>query len=458
MYIIGHTNVASDVRLDLPASWRIATGLDATPDPRVFRAARVDELVEGPIFAGRFSDWGFDIRGVRHRVVYWWKPNAVPFDSVGFVDGIRRLAEESVAMFGGVPWRDYTFIMQDGAYGGLEHANSVTLGTPSEMLARDPHALLPEIAHEFIHAWNLMRIRPVEYRTVDYRVQPPTAGLWFSEGLTLYYADALIRRAGLPAEDSTRIAHLESLLQWYLSNPGNHLLSAEAVSRAAYNAEPDALGDYTASSHTQGEVLGALLDLRIRGATDGRRSMDDVMRAMLARGTAGFTGRDIEQVVERVCECDVTPFFDAHVRGGGAPPDFNAFLRVVGLQATVTREPAKARDGTPSVDLGIWAWARAADSSLRIRISHPGNAWGRAGLRTGDKIVSLNGATPRSWPEFRRVMVGLRVGDSLRFEVDRGGERRVVNVRVAQLVTPVVRITSIEGAPDASRRLRASWR
>ena len=96
----------------------------------------------------------------------------------------------------------------------------MTLGARSEELARDPNSGVQETAHEFVHTWNLMAIRPVEYRDIDYRTQPPVSSLWFSEGLTMFYADLLLRRAGIPVHDSTRIAHLERLIGSYLNNPG----------------------------------------------------------------------------------------------------------------------------------------------------------------------------------------------------------------------------------------------
>jgi predicted metalloprotease with PDZ domain len=137
----------------------------------------------------RIRTWRFTTDGVPHRVVYWPLADATPFDTAAFVGNVERLARQTVALFGRAPYREYAFLFQDGAYGGLEHRNSVTLGAPSADLARDPKWLLAETAHEFIHTWNLMRIHPAEYGDVDYRTQPRTRGLWWSEGLTMFYAD-----------------------------------------------------------------------------------------------------------------------------------------------------------------------------------------------------------------------------------------------------------------------------
>src|SRR5205814_1158289 len=120
-------------------------------------------------------------------------------------------------------------------------------------------------------------------------------GLWFSEGLSMYYADLLLRRAHLPVRDSTRVIHLENLISRYLSNGAYAHFSPEEISRAAYATRPDALGDYEAGVHLPGELIGAMLDLVIRDATDGRRSSDDLMRMMLDRFGAE---RDFTPVID----------------------------------------------------------------------------------------------------------------------------------------------------------------
>jgi predicted metalloprotease with PDZ domain len=458
MYVLGANLAPSHVRLELPDGWEIATGLTPTSDPRTFFAPSAEVLMESPVLAGRLRSWGFAVDGVPHRVVYWPAPGAAPFDTAAFAGQVERLVRQAVDLFGRAPYREYLFLFQDSAWGGLEHPNSVTLGAPSARLAEDVSSVLGETAHEFVHTWNLMRIRPEEYGPVDYRTQRPTAGLWFSEGLTMFYADLLLRRAGLPVEDSTRVAHLEGLIARYLASPGNARFSAEQVSRVAYNAPPGALGDYTASAHLQGELIGAMLDLVVRHATAGRRSMDDVMRLMLERfsGERGFNGQGVEQAVEEVCGCDVTPFFDAHVRGAGAI-DFDRWLRLAGLRTRVSWTPALNREGRPAVDLRIWGRELPGGQGLSLVVSDPASAWGRAGLHTGDRLVSIDGAAVRTWPELRAVLTRATIGDTLRFEVAREGGPFRTAVAVSGFNRPVVRIEEVPDAGARERGVREAW-
>src|SRR4029078_2742664 len=303
LYPMGLEKEAASVDFEIPAGWKIGTGLTGKSTARTFIAPDLQTLMESPMLVGQLSEWNFNTKGIPHRVFYWKHPNGTPFDSAAFVSGLEKIVNEAINFFGSAPYREYAFLFQDDAYsGGLEHPNSFTMGAESKKLAEDPNFTIEEVAHEYFHTWNLMAIKPAEYREVDYRVQGPVAELWFSEGLTIYYADLLRRRAGLPTEDSTRAQHLENAIERYLGQPGLARFSAEQVSRVAYNSSPDALGDYMASAHLEGELLGTILDLKIRDATNGARSMDDVMRLMYGRfRNRKFTSRDVHYAVDEVC-------------------------------------------------------------------------------------------------------------------------------------------------------------
>jgi predicted metalloprotease with PDZ domain len=459
MYIVGAELAPSHVFVRIPSSWSIATGLTPTSEARTFYAPSAYVLVESPILVGRFRTWGFPIDGVPHTIAYWPLPNGTPFDTATFRNGIERFANEAVKLFGRPPYREYVFQFQDNAYGGLEHHNSVSLGAPSADLARNPNSVLQETAHEFFHTWNLMRIRPAEYVGLDYRQIQPVPTLWFSEGLTIFYADLLLRRAKLPTSDSTRTAHLENIVTRYLASPGLSRFSAEQVARVAYNAPPDALGDYGGSTHLQGEVLGAMVDLIVRDATGGRRSMDDVMRLMLDRfgGERGFTTLDVERAVQNVCGCNVRPFFDAHIRSA-SPIAFDRYLGLIGLRAVVTSQPV-VRDGAAVPDRRLNAWNPPNDSALSLLIGDPRTVWGRAGLHSGDRVLSVNGTVPRVWPEFRAIIGRANIGDTVRFVV-RGRTSRVarsVNVVVTGYERAVARVDAISDVTEKQRRLRDEW-
>ena len=360
-------------------------------------------------------------------------------------------------MFGRAPYRDYTFMIQDGAFGGLEHANTVTMGAPSANLSRDPNALLEQTAHEYFHTWNLVRIRPVEYHGIDYRPGPVTTGIWWVEGVTLFYADLLMRRAGLPTSDSTRITHLRSNIARYLGTSGNTLLSPEQASRLSNITTPLAYGDDNPSVHLQGELLGGMLDLLLRDATDGNRSLDDVMRLMMERysGRTGFTSLDVEHTINEVCGCVTHAFFEQFVRTAH-PIDFNRYLRLIGLRSRVSNAPAGA-PAQPNPDIRVYAWLPEGAAHPRLRVFDRTSAWVAAGLHTGDSLITVNGTAITGVPAFRSIIGRIRVGDSMRVEVGRAGGRVTRAFVIPQVNEPVVTIEEMAGATAKQRRLREQW-
>jgi predicted metalloprotease with PDZ domain len=407
---------------------------------------------------GHLRSWRFVVDGVPHRVAYWPLPNATPFDTVRFVTDIEKVVRQAIAVFGRAPYRDYTFLVPDGAFGGLEHTNSVIIGAPSTTLARDPDALLAQTAHEYFHTWNEVRIRPVEYGGIDYRPAPVSAGVWWIEGVTMFYADLLMRRAELRTEDSTRISHLAATIERYFGSSGNTLLSPEQVSLVANTTNMMDYGDDNGSVHVQGELLGEMLDLIVRDATDGRHTLDDVMRLMMERysGNTGYTSADIEHTVDAVCRCTTHQFFEEFVRTAH-PFDLNRYLAPIGLRSRMASAPSTDGRGTPSADVQVSAWLSAGTTRPRLRVFDRTSAWARAGLHTGDSVLAINGAPITSVPEFRSAVFALKVGDSVRIEVGRATGPFRAAFALPQLHHPVVTIEEIPGASDRQRRLRAEW-
>ncbi len=456
MYVVGETSVPTRVTLDLPSGWASASGLDPTKDPKTFTASSVELLLDSPIAVGQFRTWDFKVKGVPHTIVYSPQPNATSFDTVSFVAGIQLLAKEAIKIFGQPPYHRYTFLYQDGAYGALEHLNSVNIGATSQSLAQELKDVFGTTAHEYFHTWNLMHVRPVERVGVRFRPAQPTGELWWSEGVTIYFSDLLLRRAQLPNYDPTRVAHLERYIAAYLLTPGYSRNSAERVSRAS--DDPLGLGDDFASTHLQGNLFGTMLDLIIRDATRGQRSLDDVMRTLSLRFTPqrGITGRDIEQAIHEVCACDARTFFEAHVRGA-RPLDFDRYLRIIGMRTQVSWSPAVSSDGKPQPDVRLSAFNAGDDPVLRIHLSTPDSVWGRAGLHTGDQLVSLNGQPVTSSADFRSRLGQLRIGDTAPVEIIRNGVASQVSVAIAGYDRPTVRIVEIANATPEQLRLRAQW-
>ena len=341
LFLEGAPSRQAVVSLELPDGWRSASGLPVGDAPRTFVAADTRTLLDSPILVGKFLSWNFAVSNATHRVLYLPFDGAVPFDTTAFVGAIERVADQAATMFQGVPYRAYTFMFIDSAGSGMSHRNSMEIGAPSAVLAANPYAVMPNITHELFHAWNLFGVYPQGYWTLGHSQPAPTKSLWFTEGFTMYYGDVLRRRAGLPTEDATRSAHIERIIAQYLSTPDNARFSAQRVSEVAKVRGPNPLGNVTVSSFVQGELFGMLLDLLIRDQTNGVRSLDDLMRAMMAAhaGEPGFTPEELQAQAAKTCACDVRLLFESYITGA-RPMDFNRYFGLAGLRVKVTRTNA----------------------------------------------------------------------------------------------------------------------
>lgn len=457
LYVVGGERAPVRVSLVLPSDWKIATGLAPAAGIGAFAAPNAEALIDSPMLVGRFRSWEFAVNGVPHRIAYLGHTGGVPFDSALLVSNVERLTRATVQMFGAMPYRQFQFIFEDGASGGLEHTNSVNIGMRSADLARDPNSVLGQLAHEFFHTWNEVHLRPASWIGLRHVMPKPTGELWWAEGVTLYYADLLLRRAGLPVFDSTRLSRLERQIAMYNANPSHGMVSLEATSRQ-FNLSPALLGDHTPSMYTQGEVVGAALDMIVRAESRGTKSLDDVMRSLSRQFSVarGYTGVDIERAVRIACSCNIKPFFDKYVRTAN-PVDFNHALALFGLRSVVSWSPARGADGTALPDLRVSAFRPVGEEQAWLQVWFPATVWGRAGLHTGDRLLSLNGQAVTETQQVRAAIAALRIGDTVRVEGLRATGLFETTVRVTGYDRPVARIEELPAATAAQRALRAKW-
>ncbi|HYU51606.1 MAG TPA: hypothetical protein VEK37_01620, partial [Gemmatimonadaceae bacterium] len=348
--------------------------------------------------------------------------------------------------------------IEDGAWGGLEHVGSVSIGAQSSNLAKDPRAAMGEIAHEYFHTWNLVALNPRGELVAT--VDPPmhTRELWWSEGVTMYYAETLQRRAGIPEGGTTRLQDLEEEIDRFYGNAGNSYISPERGSWASIDPPDLNTGDYLSNYYTQGRLIAHALDIIIADSTRGRRGIDDVMRLMYDRFAKkrAFTGVDIESAVHDVCQCNVHQFFEDHVRGA-KPIDFNALLAPLGLRVVLTNAPVADSAGTRYPDLRISAYAPPAGGRMRVRIMDPRTVWRTAGLHTGMEFVSLKGMPIDSFPDFRRAIRSIRIGEVVPVEVLRNGVPQKLQVTVTGYERTRARIVEVPDATPAQLERRRRW-
>ena len=187
-----------EVRIELPAGWSdVKTALPAVPgSARTYRAPDFDTLVDSPMVLGTPAVYGFSVEGVRHELVNVGEAGV--WDGPRSARDVEQIVRAETAFWGTVPYPAYYFlnVISEGS-GAIEHnASTVLMTSRWRTASRKPYLdWLSTAAHEFFHAWNVKRLRPVELGPFDYDRENYTRSLWIAEGLTDYYGDLFLRRA-----------------------------------------------------------------------------------------------------------------------------------------------------------------------------------------------------------------------------------------------------------------------
>lgn len=320
--------------VDIPWGWRTIvelTGIGAN----TYTAASYDQLVDAPVEASQLEEFDFAESGANFRVVVdsrsWNRPL--------LEDALHRITRYELTLMGGPPFdspnREYTFffhISPEGLVegGGMEHRNC------SAISAITTEAAIAIAAHEFFHSWNVKRIRPQSLEPVDYTKEQYSRALWFAEGVTSAYASFTLERTGL----WSKLRFYQDLAQQIgdlQSRPAHQWQSVEESSLDAWLEKYDVynLPDHSISYYNKGQIVGLLLDLTIRDATDNHKSLDDVMRRMYEeyalRGKFYDDSEGIRGVVDEVSGKSWADFFNRYISGTDEIP-YDSFLAIAGLE------------------------------------------------------------------------------------------------------------------------------
>jgi predicted metalloprotease with PDZ domain len=354
------------LRIDPPAGWRIVNGRMESMEQREWQFQNYDLLIDTPTeIAPNWTIDQFDVGGKTYRVVVH-SLGAEGGKRSALVREIERIVRAETAMWGAPEFDSYTFLLHfaaDGSSGdGMEHLTSTQIIEPGSLADQGMlEDTLDGVAHEFFHVWNVKRLRPVELGPWDFTRPLSTRSLWIAEGITNYYGHLIQRRAGIWT-DAQFLETLARQISEAENAPGSRLMSAEESSISApfldglaYTQHTN-LANTSVSYYTKGEVLGLLLDLLIRRETEGRASLDDVMRLMYRRfymespaatyylRGRGYTGDDFERAASEVTGKDLHDFFQRYVRGVENPP-YDEALAAVGLR--LARATARTNRSSP---------------------------------------------------------------------------------------------------------------
>ena len=464
MYPNGRLNAGSTLRVIAPSGWKIATGLPPVAgQPNTFRAENFDILYDSPFEVSDFKEIKFVVRGVPHRIVIDGEGN---YDPERMKADVQKIVEAETGMFGVIPYHDYTFILHLRANGGggLEHLNSTALGFSRFRFGteRGWPSFYGLVAHEFFHLWNVKRIRPDALGPFDYTKENYTRNLWVAEGITSYYGDLMVRRAGL-ISDKDYLEELARRIQNFQNTPGHLQMSAEDASFNSWIKEyrPDENSvNSQISYYDKGELLGLLLDLEIRRRSNDAKSLDDVMRYLyheFYEKNRNYTPVDFQKACELMAGGSLDEFFTNYVRGIFELP-YNQVLAGVGLRV---EQAGYAIDATGIRTIPPWKGFLGADledsgefiNVKDVRASTP--AYDQ-GLNAKDKIVALDGARVNK-ETFESLIAAERQGETVHITIFRNDDLRTLDIKLTAIIDAPYKIGPLAQQTEEQKRRYAAW-
>ena len=464
MWAAGYDAAPVTLRITRPdPAWRVATQLlPVAGAPDTFGAPNLQYLMDSPIEVGAHDlrEWQVAEGRQRYTIRLAVHHPGTAADTDRFAAQVRRLLPQHRRLFGEWPRFDggsYTFLadyMPQVSGDGMEHRNSTVVTGAAALDGRNVDQL-GTVSHEFIHAWNVERLRPRELEPFDFTRANPTPSLWFAEGFTSYYGPLLIRRAGLSDTDAW-LDDIGALLNTVLLSParrngGPREMSLRApFADAATSIDGVGPGIYL-SYYPYGAVVALALDLSIRQRFPGL-SLDDYMRHLWkthGRTERAYAPDDLRRALAEVTgdAAFADGFFAASVNGS-ALPDIAPLLGQAGL---VLRPAAPDRGW-----LGVERVGEDGPGVVLAAAPAPGSPLDGAGLDRGDRIVALGGTTIATTADWQAALARVTPGATVAVRFARWGQEQERSVRA--IADPRVAVVRGEAAGRTPTRKQLAFR
>ena len=253
--------------------------------------------------------------------------------------------------------------------------------------------LLQLVAHEYLHQWNVRRLRPAELCPIDYDRPTLVPTLWFAEGVTSYYDQLLPLAAGL-SDEKDLLEDLGKDLSRFRLTPGRAVQSLRLSSQEAWVKlyRPDPHGaDCQISYYLKGAVVALVLDLHLRrhGA-----ALALVLRDLWRRHGVSERGYNSADLIAAFAHhaADLSTLLPIWLESEEDPP-VDGYLEDVGL--LLSAELSSHREAG-------WQFETAGTVLNRVLRGGPAE---RAGLQVGDELIALDRQRLRAGDDAKRHLV-----------------------------------------------------
>lgn len=471
----GLRDVPCELRVERPRGadfrdWTVSTTLAVIDVDAagfgLYGAPDYEDLIDHPVELGTQRHYAFEAEGVPHALVVSGRVDA---DFARVTADLAKICGVQRRMFGGEPsLTQYLFLTHvvSVGYGGLEHRSSTALicsrgdfpRVGRSESSKEYRQFLGLASHEYFHLWNVKRITAQAFLDSDLAREAYTRDLWHYEGVTSYYDDLFVLRAGLIdvptyldtlAENATRLQRAPSRLRHTLADA-----SFETWIKY-YQPDENSLNAST-NYYVKGGLAALCVDLRLR--RDSHTTLDEVMRALwlrYGREQVGVPEGGLERVAEEMSGLDLGAFFDQLLRRTDDLP-LAELLADFGVTAELRGCTSVIDEGGRTLGRNMLPWVglrlRAGETVVtHVLDDSPALA---AGLAAGDQLLALDGLR-LSGAQWHRRIEAMEPGKPLALHYFRGDELFTTTLvpRAAPLDTWT--FTLAEVADEVAERRRA---
>ena len=429
MTVKGSEHLGGDLSIDHPVRWfNYATALDDDGESnhyvldypagewlretketirKAFTYPNFDDLVDAPVQLGNFYFFTFDVDGIPHEVAMVGRNNA---DLEKLRDDMQLMCRTMAKVVNDHPCKRYTFIVQnvENGGGGLEHKNSTVL-----MMSRWAYTdaarykgFLGLVAHEYFHLWNVKRIRPIELGPFKYGEENYTSMLWLAEGITSYYDEIALMRAGIVTRKEF-LGTMAGYVNAHENRMGARVATISEMSHDAWIKEyrpNENSKNSTYSYYSKGVIVGFLFDAWIAASTNGSKHLDDVMQYLwrthyknkaLGEEGAGITEKDFLNAVKTVILSGkgnpdagkgsgfTFDQFAKQLLHSTEIPDYSGLMKAAGIDIKITESQSKK--------FGLTCELSSGRTVVKGIHAHPTAAGFQLGVNVNDELIALNG-------------------------------------------------------------------
>ena len=389
-------------------SWRVATAMRTLDTKKYcfgkYFSENYDELIDHPFLIGTFEVIKFKIFNCVHEIIINGKVNNL--DKKRLSNDLKKICKEQISFFEPqkkiAPIKRYLFLIQltPNDYGGLEHRASSSLicsrfDLPSignSELSKGYLNFLSLCSHEYFHTWNVKRIKPEKFITYDFSKEKYTKLLWIFEGFTSYYESIFLLRSGIISE-KTYLKIISATINNVYKRKGRFRQNLSESSFDAWTKfylQDENSQNSIISYYSKGSLVALYFDLIIRFKSVGKKSLDDIMRALWIKYGKNFykknsfgTGVDeneVLQIFEESTSLQLKSIFNMTINSTKDIPLKNIFSKFGLILKNSSFNNKITLNIETTNEYGIYKISKVFEGG----VAH------KAGLSSGDILVSID--------------------------------------------------------------------